>query len=120
MTVIQLHKDNFDDIVGPSELVVVDFTADWCEPCQSFNTIVEDLAKTFSDVVFGQVDVGKEAELAADFNVRSVPTIMILRHNVAVYLQSGVISSGELKRLILEAKSLSMNTIREHIIENLG
>ncbi len=119
MTVITLHKDNFDDIVGPKEIVVVDFTADWCEPCQSFNTVVEGLAKTFSDVVFGQVDVGKEPELAADFNVRSVPTVMILRHNVAVYLQSGVITAGELKRLITEAKALSMNDIREHIIENL-
>ncbi len=120
MTVIQLNQDNFDKIVGPTESVVVYFTADWCEPCQSFGSIVETLAKSFSDVVFGEVDVGRSPELAADFGVRSVPTVMILRHNVAVYLQSGAVTAGELKRLIKEAQNLSMNTIREHIIENLG
>jgi thioredoxin 1 len=120
MTVIALHKENFDEIVGPKEIVVVDFTADWCEPCQSFNSIVEKLAERYADVVFGQVNVGQEPELAADFNVRSVPTVMILRQNVAVYLQSGLITTTELERLILEAKALSMNDIREHIIENLG
>lgn len=115
MATVKLTKQNFDEVVGPSELVVVDFTADWCEPCQSFSPIFEELAKEYTDAVFAQVNVGEETELAADFNVRSVPTVMILRHHVAVFMQSGALTVGELKRLVEDAKALSMDAIQEHI-----
>jgi thioredoxin 1 len=111
MSVKQLTKDNFDAIVGPSDLVVIDFTADWCEPCQAFSTHFESLAHEFDEAVFAQVNVGEQPDLAEEFNVRSVPTVMILRHHVAVYLQPGSISANELKRLLNDAKALSMEQI---------
>jgi thioredoxin 1 len=115
MSMIKLTKENIDAIVGPSDLVVIDFTADWCEPCQAFSHSFEKLAGEFGEAVFAQVNVGEEPQLAEEFNVRSVPTIMILRHQLAVFMQAGVIAEGELRRLVQDAKALSPETIQEHI-----
>lgn len=115
MSVTHLTKENFDEIVGPSDLVVIDFTADWCEPCQAFSENFEALADAFKGAVFAQVNVGEEPELADDFAVRSVPTIMILRHNVAVYMQSGALTTGELTSLLQDAQALSMEEIKSQL-----
>jgi thioredoxin 1 len=117
MSVKQLTKDNFDAVVGPSDLVVIDFTADWCEPCQAFSTHFESLAHEFDEAVFAQINVGEQPDLAEEFNVRSVPTVMILRHHVAVFMQSGSISGSELKRLLNDAKALDMETIQSSLRE---
>lgn len=115
MSIVHLTKENFDAIVGPSDLLVIDFTADWCEPCQAFSSHFENLANEFKDAVFAQINVAEQPELAADFNVRSVPTIMILRQHVAVFMQAGQMSPTELKRLLNEAKNLSMDQIAASI-----
>jgi thioredoxin 1 len=115
MSIVNLTKDNFDAIVGPSDLVAIDFTADWCEPCQAFSSHFESLATEFKDAIFAQINVGEEPDLAEEFNVRSLPTIMILRHHVAVYMQPGSITSGELRRLMNEAKSLTMEQINASV-----
>lgn len=115
MSVIKLTQENFDAIVGPSDLVVIDFTADWCEPCQAFSQSFESLASEFSEAVFAQINVGEQPALAEEFNVRSVPTIMILRHHVAVFMQSGTITSTELKRLLLDAKALTTEMIQNSL-----
>lgn len=115
MSMVTLSKDNIDKILGPSDLVVIDFTADWCEPCQAFSESFEKLAQEFPEAVFAQVNVGEQPGLAEEFNVRSVPTIMILRHQLAVFMQAGVIAEGELRRLVQDAKALSDETIQQHI-----
>ncbi len=115
MSLIQLTKENIDSIVGPSDLVVIDFTADWCEPCQTFSQSFQQLANEFKDAVFAQVNVGDQPDLAEEFNVRSLPTIMILRHQLAVFMQAGAITEGELRRLVTDAQALSAEMIQEHI-----
>lgn len=120
MAVIALTKDNFDSIISQNNLVVIDFTADWCEPCQAFSESYSAMAKDFPEAIFAQINVGNEVELANDFNVRSVPMIMILRHQVAVFMQSGVMTSTDLKRLVNEAKNLSQEDIRTHIDQSLN
>jgi thioredoxin 1 len=120
MAVTALTKDNFDTIISDHDLVVVDFTADWCEPCQAFSEVYGAMAQDFPDALFAQINVGHEPELANDFNVRSVPMIMILRHQVAVFMQSGVMSTTDLKRLINDAKALSQEDIRMHIDQSLN
>lgn len=120
MDVIALTKDNFDTVISQNDLVVIDFTADWCEPCQAFSESYGAMAQNFPDALFAQINVGNEVELANDFNVRSVPMIMILRYQVAVFMQSGVMTTSELKRLVSEAKMLTQEDIRQHIDQTLN
>lgn len=107
-----LNKDNFDTYFDKHNFIVLDFSADWCEPCQSFGTVIEAMAKAFPDVIFGTIDVSKEQELASAFNVRSVPTTVILRYGVAVFVQSGTLSQTELTRLLTEASALTAEQVQ--------
>lgn len=110
--IVAFNKDNFDDYFDKHEFIVLDFSADWCEPCQSFGTVIEAMAKDFPSVLFGTIDVSKEQELASAFNVRSVPTTIIIRYQVAVFVQSGTLSQPEFKRLLTEAAALTIDQVQ--------
>lgn len=111
--IVALNKDNFDAYFDKNDFIVLDFSADWCEPCKSFGTVIEEMAKAFPNVLFGTIDVSKEQELASAFNVRSVPTTVILRHEVAVFVQSGTLTQPELKRLLTEAAVLTVDQVQK-------
>ena len=113
MNIIALNKDNFDTYFDSHDFIVLDFSAEWCEPCQSYGTVIQLLAKEFPQVLFGTIDVSKEQELAAAFNVRSVPMTIILRYQVAVYVQSGTLTQPELARLLMEAAALTVDQVQK-------
>lgn len=106
MAIVTVSKDNFDAVVENNDLVVADFWAPWCGPCQSFNTVVENLEKDFPDVTFAKINIDEQAELADEFDVKSVPAIMVIRSQVVVMAQSGTLSASALRDLIEQAKQL--------------
>ena len=69
----QLTQDLFHDVVGRADIVVVNFSASWCAPCQDFHKVLEEADHQHSDVLFATVDIEKEPALAEEFGVRSVP-----------------------------------------------
>lgn len=75
---IKITKDNFEQEVIKSELpVVVDFWADWCGPCKMLAPVIEELAKDFEGKIkVGKINVDDENELAMQFKVASIPTVM--------------------------------------------
>ncbi|OGO91686.1 MAG: hypothetical protein A3F10_03380 [Coxiella sp. RIFCSPHIGHO2_12_FULL_42_15] len=111
MNVIELTNRTFSKIVAQNALVVVDFWAEWCEPCKSFAKVIEQLAPKYSDVVFGSVDIDREQDLATDFAIRSVPTILILKQQVVVYADSGALTESVLTELIDQAKALDISKL---------
>lgn len=113
--IVALNKDNFDEYFDKHDFLVLDFSADWCEPCQSFGTVIEAMSKEFPGTLFGMIDVSREQELASAFNVRSVPTTIILRYGVAVFLQSGTLTQPEFKRLLTEAQGLTIDQVQRDI-----
>ncbi len=108
MNVIALTTQTFSQVIAKNELVVIDFWAEWCEPCKSFSKVIESLAPKYTDVVFGSVDIEKEQELARDFNIISVPAVMILKRQVVVYADSGSMPASALSELIEQAKTLDV------------
>lgn len=113
--IITLTKSNFDQIVAGGDIVVVDFWAPWCVPCKSFSKVIEQLAKQHTDIIFGSVNIDIETELANDFNVRSIPFIVILRRNIAIFAESGALTLVAMEDLIKQAKALDMDKIQEEI-----
>jgi thioredoxin 1 len=111
MSIINLTKENFDEIVEGKNLVVLDFWADWCGPCKAFLPIFEEVAKRYPDGIFAKIDTQNEPELAADFAIRAIPTIMILRQNVVVFAESSVLPASALCTLIDQALALDMATV---------
>jgi thioredoxin 1 len=110
-----LSKHNFDAFLEGEQIVVVHFSADWCQPCHAFAPIFEKVAAQYSSIKFGSIDVEQQKELADDFNIRSVPTLMIFREHVALCMESGTLSEPVLKDLIKQAEDLDMQEVRKEI-----
>ncbi len=115
MATIELTKDTFDDVIQNNELVIIDFWAPWCGPCKSFAPIFEAASEKHPDVVFGKVNTDEEQELGATFQIRSIPTLMILRDQIVLFSQPGMLSAGQLDEVLAKAKELDMDMVRSEI-----
>ena len=115
MATLEVTKDNFSETVDNNDLVIVDFWAPWCGPCQSFGPVYEDISEKHDDVVFAKVNTEAEQELAAHFQIRSIPTLMILKEQVVVFAQPGALPGSALEDLIGKAKELDMDKVRAEI-----
>lgn len=107
MSILELNATIFDQTIASHNLLVIDFWAQWCGPCKTFGKIMTEVAKDYTDVVFASVDVEKEKALAEEFAVRSIPFVMIIRDQVAVYAESGLLSAMALRELLDQAKKIA-------------
>ncbi len=112
---VDLTRDNFSDTVGNNDLVFIDFWAEWCGPCKSFAPVYDDAAQGNPDIVFAKVDTEQSQDLAAQFGIRSIPTLMVVKEQVVVYSQAGALQKNQLDQLVDEAKKLDMEAVREEI-----
>lgn len=112
-----LTSDDFRETIDENDIVLVDFWAEWCGPCKMFAPIYEETAEAFDDVVFGKVDTEEQQELAAAFQIRSIPTLMAFRDNVLVFNQAGVLPKESLVDLIEQIKELDMEDVHRQIAE---
>jgi thioredoxin 1 len=117
---VELTKENFDKTVTDNEFVLIDFWAEWCGPCRQFAPVYEKAAEANPDLVFGKVDTEAQPELAAAFNIQSIPTLMIVRDQVAVFAQPGALPEAALTDVIGQARKLDMDQVRQQIAEQQG
>ena len=80
--------------------VLLDFWASWCGPCRMQSPIIDQLAAAHSNVVFGKVNVDEEADLAAEYGITSIPTLIIFRDGRLINQVTGVTSKASLERML--------------------
>lgn len=81
MSVLEITEDNFDELVlNSGKTCVVDMFATWCGPCKMMSPIIDEIAEENGDIVVGKVDVDENGELAMQFNVMSIPTVLIFKN----------------------------------------
>ena len=115
MAVIELTKENFEQVITSNPTVIVDFWAPWCGPCRGFAPIFERVAGENPDAVFAKVNTDEEQEIAGHFQIRSIPTLMVFRDQIIVFSQPGALPQNALVQVVEKAKSLDMEQVRQQI-----
>jgi thioredoxin 1 len=119
-TTVEVTAENFKQLVERDGIVLLDWWAGWCGPCRAFAPTFEKAAAAHLDVVFGKVDTEAQQELAASFQIRSIPTLMILRDQVLIFSQPGALPEAALEDLITQVQALDMEKVRAEIAQQEG
>ena len=117
MATVELTTENFNDVVGGSGIVLVDFWAEWCGPCRAFAPTFEAASEKNEDITYGKVDTEAQQELAATFGIRSIPTLMIVREGVVLFSQPGALPGNALDDLIDQARKVDMEEVHAKVAE---
>jgi thioredoxin 1 len=118
MSTTEITSANFEGIVESNDIVVLDAWAAWCGPCRSFAPIYEAASERHPGVVWGKLDTESQRELAAAFNIRSIPTVMVFRQGVLLFQQAGLLPAAALDELIGKVQELDMAEVHREIEEH--
>lgn len=117
MATVDITKDTLQETIANNEIVIIDFWAPWCGPCKSFAPTYESVSDKHQDIVFAKVNTEEEQELAASFQIRSIPTLMIFRDQIAIFSQAGMLPESALEEVIGKTRELDMDQVRKEVAE---
>ena len=115
MAIVELTKENFEQVITSNATVIVDYWAPWCGPCRGFAPVFEKVSESHPDVVFAKVNTDEEQEIAAHFQIRSIPTLMVFREQIIVFSQPGALPQGAFEQVVTRAKTLDMDEVRKQV-----
>jgi thioredoxin len=115
MSVQTLTIDNINEMIANNDILIIDFWASWCGPCMAFKPIFEKAAEAHPEITFASCNTEEQQELAAMFQIRSIPTLMVFREQIMVFAQPGMLPAEVLEDLIQKVKELDMDEVRAEV-----
>jgi thioredoxin len=106
MSALDLTAETFTDTVDRDGIVILDFWAPWCGPCKMFSPVFSAAAEKHHDILFGKINTEDQRELADHFNIRSIPTLMVLKDRTVVFQQAGAMMGPQFEQLIQGVREL--------------
>ena len=101
MGVIKISEENFKkEVLEESKTVLVDFYADWCGPCKMLSPIIEEVAKENEDAKFVKINVDEAQELAIEYDIMSIPTIVVIKDGKEVNRTVGLVDKTEIRAML--------------------
>ncbi len=117
MPLTALTAENFEKTIAENRIVVIDFWAEWCGPCKQYGPIFERVSEAIPDITFAKVDTDEQQGLAAQFQIRSIPTTVIMKEQIVVFQQAGVLFQEKLVEIVKKAQAIDMEKVRNKIAE---
>ena len=117
MATIELTTENLDSSIANSDILLIDFWAEWCGPCKMFGPIFEKASEQYPDIVFAKCNTEIQQQVAGSFGIRSIPTLAIFREKILVFMQPGSLPEQALIEIIGKVKELDMDKVRKDIAE---
>lgn len=101
MSILTITKDNFEaEVLQSTQPVLLDFWATWCGPCQMLAPVVDAIAESRPDIRVGKVNVDEQVELALQYGVRSIPTLIVMKNGEVAATSIGYQSQAEIEAML--------------------
>ena len=100
MSAIRLNNDNFDQVRSNEGISLLDFYADWCGPCRMVLPLVDEIAAEREDLLVGKINVNENPDLAREFGVLSIPTLVVMKEGKIINKVSGARSKTQILELV--------------------
>jgi thioredoxin 1 len=120
MATQDLTEPIFAETIENNDIVILDFWAEWCGPCKAYGPVYERVSEDFPDVVFGKIDTEDQQQLAGMFGIRSIPTTIVFKEGIGVFMQPGALPEDALRDLVLKIKEIDMDEVRAEMAEKEG
>jgi thioredoxin 1 len=115
MAVIQLTQENIEETINNNDIVVIDFWASWCGPCQAFKPVFEQASEKHTDAAFASCNTEEQTELASMFKIQSIPTLVVFREGIGIFGQPGMLPAEALDELMEKVRELDMDEVRAEV-----
>ncbi len=117
MATVSLNKNNLEKLITESNILMIDFWAEWCAPCKMFSPVFEKASEKHKDIVFAECNTEEEQEVAAAFGIMSIPTLAIFKEGILIYKEAGALPESALENIISQVRNLNMDEVRRKIKE---
>ncbi len=119
MSTVNVSTADFQQTINDNDIVLVDFWAEWCGPCRQFAPVFEAASDKHDDITFAKVDTEAEQALAGKYGITSIPTLVIYRDSIPVFMQPGAVPGNVLDDLVTQVRALDMDAVRTQYEEQL-